>query len=117
MDAAMFNWEEFPGRARKALMLTLQQYGHLSVSQINEAAYNTESMRAAKPGDCLDLKLERRESLIKDPAVLASLTAFKQRAPAPVIQDKGDPAASAAEDLALLDELGTLRREANRELT
>lgn len=116
-DGVMPRWEEFPMRARRALKLTFQRYGHLSVSQINEAAYNTEPMRAAKPGDCLNLKLEKRESLIRDPAVLTALTALKERAPAPIIQDKGDPAASAAEDLALLDELGTLRREASRELT
>jgi hypothetical protein len=54
---------------------------------------------------------------ISDPVVLAKILALLQHAPTPLIEERGNPEKSAAEDRAILEELGQLRREANRELT
>jgi hypothetical protein len=56
-------------------------------------------------------------SPILDPVVLAKIVALLQHAPTPKIEERGNPEKSAAEDRAILEELGQLRREANCELT
>jgi hypothetical protein len=57
-----------------------------------------------------------RNSPISDPVMLAKIAEFMRRAPAPRVDERGDPADSAAEDQEIMDELAPLRREANREL-
>jgi uncharacterized phage-associated protein len=98
-------------KARRALANVLKRYGQLTVDQIKRAAYETKTMKSAHPGERLNLSVEpRRASLSKD----SRLEAFIKRAPTPVVRDLGDSQASTEEDLAILDELGQLRREANQ---
>lgn len=101
---------ELPPRARRALNQVLDRYGHMTVSQIKEVAYATETMRDAKRGARLDLSREPRPYEFRHP----DLDAFVATAPRPDVRSFGDPAASAAEDAAIMRGLAPLRRAANR---
>jgi len=101
---------EWHPRANRALNQVLEKYGHMTVSQIKTVAYATETMRDAKRGARLDLSREPRPYEFSHP----DLDAFLATAPPPDIRSYGDPAASAAEDLAIMRGLAPLRRAANR---
>jgi uncharacterized phage-associated protein len=100
-------------RAVRVLSIVLEQFGHLSVPQIKRVAYATATMRGAKQGEFLDLSREPQRSL---GSKVPGLSAFLRRAPDPIVRDIGDAAASAREDLEILEEFGGLRSAANREL-
>lgn len=100
-------------RGVRVLSTVLERFGHLSLPQIKREAYATATMREATQGEILDLSHEPRRLLGKR---VPALAAFLRRAPDPIVRDIGDAAASAREDLEILDEFGGLRREANREL-
>ncbi len=103
--------EKLSPKALRALANVLKRYGHLTVDQIKRAAYETKTMQSARPGERLNLSVEpRRASISKD----SRLEAFMKRAPTPIVRNVGDSRASKEEDLAILDELGQLRREANQ---
>jgi uncharacterized phage-associated protein len=100
-------------RAIRALARVLERYGRLPLHALKQAAYETAPMRAARPGDRLDLSQEPRRSLESTHPPLAE---FLERAPQPDRRTWGDPAEAAAEDEAILRDLAPLRRDANREL-
>lgn len=102
-----------PPQAERALTRVLHRYGSLPLAALKRAAYETETMRQSAPGHRLDLSREPRRSLA---GVVPGLAALLQRTPLPEAVERGDPDASAAEDLAIMDDLAALRREANREL-
>lgn len=101
---------DLPPRARRSLHQVLERYGHMTVQQIKAVAYATETMRDARRGARLDLSVEPRPYEVHHP----DLDVFLATAPRPNIQSYGDPAASAAEDVAIMRELAPLRRQANR---
>lgn len=99
-------------RACRVLNQVLQRYGNLEVWQLKQESYQTATMKHAAKNERLDLSHEpRRGGAVRVPGVAQ----FLAKAPAPIIRDIGDPESSAQEDLQILDELGTLRRTANRE--
>lgn len=100
-------------RARRVLSNVLGRWGHLSVQQIKQVAYETITMREATRGDLLDLSREPRRSLSSK---IPGLATFRDRAPTPIVRDIGDAEASAAEDRDILSEFAGLRHAANREL-
>ncbi len=110
VDAAL---DRLNPRACRVLRHVLERYGRLSLPRLKQVAYGTAPMRAAQPGGRLDLTLEPRRSLAASHPPLAD---FLRRAPGPDRRHWGDPAAAAAEDMAIMRDLERWRSEANQEL-
>ena len=100
-------------RARRALTRVLDRFGGQPLAVLKQAAYATETMRRASPGQRLDLSPERRPPLADS---VPGLAALLERTPPPDNEEWGDPAMSAAEDLEIMRAFSGLRREANREI-
>lgn len=110
VDAAL---DRLSPRACRVLRHVLARYGHLSLPRLKQVAYETAPMRAAQPGDRLDLSLEPRRNLAASYSPLAD---FLRRAPGPDRRHWGDPAVAAAEDTAIMRDLQRWRSEANQEI-